>query len=64
MKIKVSKDVCIGAGQCVATAPEVFDQGDDDGLVVLLTDSPSPESYDRVRDAAHVCPAQAIELSD
>ena len=27
---------CIGSGMCVVTAPAVFDQDDDEGLVVLL----------------------------
>ena len=35
MKIEADRDVCIGAGMCVMTAEEVFDQ-DDDGIVVVL----------------------------
>ena len=35
IKIAADRDVCIGAGMCVMTAPELFDQ-DDDGIVVLL----------------------------
>jgi hypothetical protein len=30
-------------GQCVLTAPEVFDQDDADGVVLLLTGPPAPE---------------------
>ena len=29
MKIEADRDVCIGAGMCVMTAEEVFDQDDD-----------------------------------
>jgi ferredoxin len=64
MKIHVKHEVCIGAGQCVVSAPEVFDQNDDDGLVVVLDESPAPELHARVREAARVCPARVIELAD
>lgn len=64
MRIRIKPDTCIGAGQCVVSAPEVFDQGEDDGLVVVLNDVPPGGSYDRVREAAKVCPARAIELED
>ena len=34
-KVHVDHDLCIGAGQCVLVAPQIFDQ-DDKGLVILL----------------------------
>jgi ferredoxin len=40
-------------------APAVFDQ-DDDGIVVLVTDTPAPDDHSRVQDAIRVCPAAAI----
>ena len=30
MRVIVDKELCIGAGQCVVTAPDVFDQDDDE----------------------------------
>jgi ferredoxin len=63
MHISLEKDKCITSGQCVLLAPEVFDQ-DDDGLVLLLTDSPRPELHEAVREAAALCPAQLIHLAD
>lgn len=53
--------MCIGAGQCVVTAPDVFDQ-DDDGMVELLTDSPAEADRDAVKEAEHVCPARVITV--
>lgn len=64
MKVSVDRDRCCGAGQCVLTAPEVFDQGDDDGVVVLLDARPAPDRHASVREAAAVCPAGAITVSD
>ncbi|MFH8569329.1 ferredoxin [Streptomyces sp. NPDC017993] len=64
MKVTVDEDKCCGAGQCVLIAPEVFDQRDDDGIVVLLDAAPPEEQYEAVRESAGVCPAAAIHLSE
>ncbi|MCW2881406.1 MAG: ferredoxin [Sphaerisporangium sp.] len=62
MKVEVDKEKCCGAGQCVMIAPDVFDQGDGDGVVILLRDTPAPEHRDGVREAVAVCPAAAIAI--
>ena len=59
MRVIVDEDACIGAGNCVRTAPDVFDQGEE-GLVVLLNDDPPGELQEDVRLAALRCPARAI----
>ena len=41
MRVTADRDVCIGAGMCVLTAPAVFDQSDDDGLVEVLVEAPA-----------------------
>jgi ferredoxin len=64
MKVVVDQDKCVSSGQCVLNADEVFDQRDDDGVVVLLNDSPSPEQADSVRKAAAACPALAIDIEE
>ncbi len=64
MKIIVDEGRCCGAGQCVLVAPDVFDQRDDDGIVVLLDAEPAPAQYAAVREAASVCPAAAIEIDE
>lgn len=61
MKIAVDRTRCVGGGQCVAVAPDVFDQ-DDEGLSVLLDASPPETLDDDVRDAVDLCPAQAITV--
>lgn len=64
MKISVDEDKCCGAGQCVLLAPEVFDQREDDGVVLLLDPEPAPDRHAAVREAAAVCPAGAITVHD
>jgi ferredoxin len=62
MKLDVDRERCIGAGMCVLTAPEVFDQRPDDGTVVLLDATPAPAAAVLVRRAAHVSPSGAITI--
>ena len=64
MKVTVDQDRCCGSGQCVLAAAEVFDQRDEDGIVVLLEHEPAPPLHDRVREAAGICPAAAITLEE
>jgi len=64
MKVSVDADKCVAAGQCVLLAPEVFDQREEDGIVVLLDEAPGPVLRDAVRQSATVCPATAIHLAE
>ncbi|WP_433710313.1 ferredoxin [Nocardia sp. CA-084685] len=64
MKVVIDEDKCVAAGQCVAAAAEVFDQRDEDGIVVLLNEHPSAEQAEDVRQAAAVCPAMAISIEE
>jgi ferredoxin len=63
MDVKIDQESCVAAGQCVLAAPEVFDQRDEDGVAVLLQ-NPSTDQYDAIRQAAWLCPARAILLSE
>ncbi|PZG21516.1 ferredoxin [Nonomuraea aridisoli] len=62
MKIKADTSVCIGAGMCALTAPEVFDQSEEDGTVVLLQESPPETLEDASRRAVTLCPSGALSL--
>jgi len=64
VKVTVDQDKCVSSGQCVLNADDVFDQRDDDGVVMLLTDPPPAEHAENVRKAAAACPALAIDIEE
>ena len=64
MRIHADTDRCVGAGQCVLAADSVFDQRDDDGTVVLLSDQVGAEDADAVRGAVTLCPSGALSLTE
>ncbi|BBY37994.1 hypothetical protein MMAN_21280 [Mycobacterium mantenii] len=45
-------------------ASEIFDQRDEDGVVVLLNENPPAEQADNARRAAASCPALAIHIEE
>ncbi|NKY87276.1 ferredoxin [Nocardia veterana] len=63
MKLNVDRERCIGAGMCVLTAPDMFDQDATDGRVVPLRTEPAPEWETTVREAVLVCPSGALTVA-
>ena len=55
--IEVDRALCIGSGDCVDTAPDVFQLDDEDKAVVVDPDGAEP---DTVLEAAGNCPVTAI----
>jgi ferredoxin len=64
MRVIADREVCIGAGMCVLTAPAVFDQSDDDGLVEVLVETPGAADTAAVRDAVKLCPSGALRIEE
>ncbi|MCX0269663.1 ferredoxin [Nocardia zapadnayensis] len=62
MELVVDRERCIGAGMCALLAPEVFDQDEADGRVLLRDSAPPATHHPAAREAAHHCPAAAIAL--
>ncbi|MGW8363449.1 ferredoxin [Streptomyces wedmorensis] len=63
-RLTADRERCIGAGMCAMTAPDVFDQDPDDGLVLLLHTEPPAAHRAAVRMAVGVCPSGAIALHE
>jgi ferredoxin len=64
MKVTVDQNNCASSGNCVLNAAELFDQRDEDGVVVLLNEHPSAEQAEGARRAAAACPAQVIHIEE
>ena len=61
IKITIDRDKCVGAGVCVALAPEVFQLDDEDKATVIAADGAPIED---IRDAADRCPTGAIAVEE
>lgn len=61
LKIKIDRDVCIGASACVAAAGKTFAL-DDEGKSTVI--DPQGDNDTTIRDAAMACPTQAIEITE
>lgn len=61
-KIIADLELCQGYGNCITSASDVFDI-DDDGKVVLLTDTISEADRTRIEDAARSCPINALSVT-
>ncbi|MFV0526414.1 MAG: ferredoxin [Acidimicrobiales bacterium] len=70
MRIIGNRDVCIGSGECVRWAPELFDQDEDLGQVVVLrtTIPDSGPQAERLgaalRNAVYACPSGALDAPE
>lgn len=62
MEILIDEDRCVAAGQCVAVAPAVFDQRDEDGIAVLVNENTPAALAGDVEQAIAMCPAMAITV--
>lgn len=57
MRIRIDNDRCVGAAQCVLTAPGAFVQTED-GFGAVIPGGSDPQ----VREAEWTCPSRAIEV--
>jgi ferredoxin len=58
--VVVDREACMGSGNCVYWAPNVFDL-DDDGIAIVLGDPAG--NAELVRVALENCPTSAIRLA-
>jgi len=62
MRITADTGRCLGAGQCVLSAPDHFDQSDEGTVLVLDPEVTGDAEQARLRDTVALCPSQAIAL--
>ncbi|MFC9969622.1 ferredoxin [Spirillospora sp. NPDC127200] len=63
-RLEADRTACRGAAQCVFNAPELFDQDEAEGLVVVLRPDPGPAELPQARRAVAACPNRAIALAE
>lgn len=61
MRVAGDREICMAAGVCVMTADAVFDQ-DDDGIVLLVSDSVATGNEVITRNAVRMCPSGALRI--
>lgn len=64
LTVRADRELCVGAGMCVRTAPDSFDQDDQLGYVVLLNACPTGAALEAARRAVDLCPSGALSLDD
>ncbi len=61
-KVSVDRNLCIGAGSCVAVAPQAFALDNEAKAIVLPTASSTDDTT--LMEAAKACPVAAIIITD
>ncbi len=59
MRVRIDREKCVSAGNCVVTAPTVFILDDDEKATLLDV---ATVDEDTLRVAAELCPTEAIVL--
>lgn len=62
LKVRVERDLCIGAATCIAVAPKTFLLDEDAKAVILNT--AEEDSDETIIDAAKSCPTAAIIIEN
>ena len=59
--IEIDRELCYGFGDCVSSAPAVFELDDDEKAIVI---DPNGAGRDDLVEAAANCPVNAITIRD
>ncbi len=62
MKVIIDPELCIGCENCVDLVPEVFEMEDD--LAIVRDVEVSEDLQEKVREAAEICPVEAIKIEE
>jgi ferredoxin len=59
--IRIDRTLCVGFGDCIESAPDVF-QFDDEGIASFRADAAA--TRERLLDACRACPVDALTALD
>jgi ferredoxin len=62
-RLRVDRDLCEGYANCVFQAPDIFDLGEDN-IVVLQAADIGETDHERIAEAVASCPVAALSLDD
>ncbi len=63
MKVVVDYDLCEANALCMKAAPEIYRVEEDDTLTVLVENIPD-DLKEKAREAARLCPRQALRYEE
>ncbi|HWU10858.1 MAG TPA: ferredoxin [Streptomyces sp.] len=64
MRIGTRPDRCIGAGHCVLNSPDLFDQSEAMGTVVVLAEEVPRPLAEQARAAIDACPTSTLYMTE
>lgn len=62
VNVEIDRSLCIGSGNCVNVAPEIFEI-DDENLVRFTEETPDIDR-DRLVEACSLCPVDALKVEE
>lgn len=60
LTVRIDRLLCVGFGDCIEVAPEVF-EFDDEGICVFTSDAPAIEE-ERLIQSCDICPVDALSV--
>lgn len=62
MRVIIDPELCIGCECCVDLAPEVVEMNGE--LAIVIEEQVPDELVDKVKEAAEICPVEAIKIEE
>jgi ferredoxin len=63
LTLRIDRDLCVGFGDCIDVAPDVFEL-DEDGVAVVKEGASEKVERDRLMEACRSCPVDALTLHE
>jgi ferredoxin len=63
LTLRIDRDLCVGFGDCIDVAPDVFEL-DAEGVAVVKEGASEQVEHDRLLEACRSCPVDALTAHD